>query len=811
MLSTKKALSEFYVKNGMSVIPIGKGTKKAFLKGWDQYGSKQPTEEEINKWFGGKDDKKSNNGYELAVVLGYNGLLGIDCDNLNTPKILFDSKIEDIAKKTWVVKTGRGYHIYYTYNKDNGGNDKSQYKNRETIKKENVIELYTGGRYFLAPPSRHPNGGQYKFLTDIENVKIKELTELEHDLLLKRCRKVADFLPFIEIVSSRWGDGLRHNVAVPMAGFLRKTARVGKKDAKFIMVAICRLTDDNEVEDRLKAVDDTWGKSIKEISGISGLVEIYDDGFVKELKTSLGIKDAPHERKNDKEKDKEEQQNIIETASLITDEFIAEEVWNPPRMPQFAVYNFSSGEFTIKDSIEVEVVYDDDEEGTTHPPLIYVPISNAHIFKGMVIVPRKPVKCTFDELIPDAVDFVHSGFDACGKDSEVKLYVLLAIESWILDKERSEHPIAGVGVFAPILPIRGPSGSGKNRLANMLRFLSYHPFFDVSTYRIPSLFRPLDLWRGTLVIDEGDFKNTDENSELIHFLNARATGTPIGRQNPNNVSECQVFDSFGETIITQRRHFDDNATEGRAIPMFTDVGTKEYATLETQDLIDRGRDMQDRLLYLRMKHWNDFTIDKSIWIDGTSDHRLNSALLPLMALSTFIPWIEDFIKTLIKPIERERRKIKAQSSDGSVINIMWDKISEGSWSTHKAMFFLGNGTEYSKSKNRDEDMDEREEVVLPMTSTSLGELLGGISGNAVKKIITSLNITPETAPITARINSKVKRPIFFDPIRLEKRLVEFVVDYNKGELCAELGHTNDAEDAEDEDTRWKSYFGVNNG
>lgn len=834
MLQTKKELSAFYIRNGISIIPIKHRSKRAILKGWNEYGNRQPTQEEVNKWFRSdknrnedKDEGKDENKYEIGIVLGFGNLLGIDCDDPTVTKILFDTTIEEASKKTWIVKTGRGYHVYFKYQGNCG-----------TIKKENVIEVYGGGRYFLAPPSTHPNGKQYSFLTDIDSVGIKELTDREYDLLFKRCQKIGKFFPFIKTIVPRWEDGMRHNVVLPLSGFLRKNAHVSKKDTKFIVASICRLAEDDDVMDRLTAVDDTWKKPMKEISGVSGLTEIYDEGFVKKLESSLGISRAKSKKNRDKNNGNEEDNQIIaiETPSLVTDTFIAEEVWNPPNLPQFAVYEFATGKITFKDAIEValpdqdseqdqdkeqgkqenlnktntgtdtntdtaietKAVEDDaedkgnNEKNNSNNSIIYIPIRNDHIYKGMVILPRAPVECTFEEVIPEAIDFVRSGFDPCGKNAETKLYVLLAMESWILDRERSEHPIAGVGVFAPILPIRGPSGSGKNRLANMLRFLSYHPFFDVSTSRIPSLFRPLDLWKGTLVIDEGDFKNTGENSELIHFLNARATGTPIGRQNPNNPSECQVFDSFGITIITQRRHFDDNATEGRAIPMRTDIGKKDFPTIETQKIIDKGRDMQDRLLYLRMKYWNDIYINKSMWIEGTSDHRLNSALIPLMALSRFAPWIEDFIKSLIKPIERERRKVKAQSADGMVINAMWDKISDGEWDTHNKLFFIGNGKEYLRRKANqdsidglDEDAEEMEEIIIPMTSTALGESLK-FSGNEIRKIISSLNITPEQAPATARINGKVKRPIFFDPIRLEKRLVEFVVDYEKGSMLDEL-------------------------
>ncbi len=87
----------------------------------------------------------------------------------------------------------------------------------------------------------------------------------------------------------------------------------------------------------------------------------------------------------------------------------------------------------------------------------------------------------------------------------------------------------------------------------------------------------MDLWQGTLVLDEADFANTNEKSELVNFLNCRATGTPLSRQNPNNPGVTDTFTNFGITIVTQRRPFDDNATESRALPFYSEARKEKNA------------------------------------------------------------------------------------------------------------------------------------------------------------------------------------------------------------------------------------------
>jgi len=467
---------------------------------------------------------------------------------------------------------------------------------------------------------------------------------------------------------------------------------------------------------------------------------------------------------------------IKRVSTLITEAFIAEETYDPPGLPKFTVYDFAKDLFSTTDEVDLQEI---DEKGRK---IIYQPILNDHLKKGMVILPRKPVECRIADVIKESFEFVLSGFDSCGKDLYVKLEALSAISSWILDKEKPTIPIAGIGVFAPILAIRGPSGSGKNRLANLLRFLSYHPFFDVSTYRIPSLYRPLDMWKGTLVVDEGDLSNTNENSELTHFLNARATGTPIGRQNPDNPSKSDAFESFGVTIITQRRHFEDNATEGRTLPYTSDISTnRSLPTLETEDMISRGRDLQDKLLYLRMKYWQQITVEKTLWIENVSDHRLNSALLPIMALSKQAPMVLDIVKDIIVPIAKERKKVKAQSDDGIVVNALWDKIDEGLWRHHNHLYFVLKSSEVVEIDGKEDRND------TPLISSSLAEELKPYTAKRIRTILHSLNITPDDSPELIRIGKKNYKPIIFDPGKLEKRLREFVIDYEANQLYDKLG------------------------
>lgn len=456
---------------------------------------------------------------------------------------------------------------------------------------------------------------------------------------------------------------------------------------------------------------------------------------------------------------------------VVCEEFLAEEVWDRKTTPKFIIYWFDEDRFEEKDEIYLGEM---DEKGRK---IVYVPIFNEMLKKGTVIVPTGIKECTFKEVLDKIDRFVSlPNYDACGKEPMVKFLARVCLCSWFLDRfvEDPLMDVAGAGKFAPIIPIRGPSQSGKNRLAFLLRMISYRPYFEMSTYRVPSLYRPLDVWQGSLVLDEADFAQTTERSELIHFLNCRATGTPISRQDPKNPKVTHVFYNFGQTILTQRRIFDDNATESRCLPFYSEATDKQLPTVETDTMLQQGLELQNMLLYLRMKYYKKVAIDKTAWVNGTSDPRLVASLLPLLAIGKFEPKVASIANGVIQEVERLKIVQKAESEDGVVVNYLWERISEG-------LFALWNNPHfYVLNKEKRGDGEDDWEAV-PLTAARIAEDLKWTT-RAVRKVINSLNLDSKDLPSRIKVGNKAYRVIFFNPERLEKRLKEFVVDYKLGKI-----------------------------
>ena len=180
-MSNTLEIARCYVnKQGFSLIPLlgkipdasvlptelnEKGEPKAT---WKPYQSRKPTTEELQKWFG--------NGVErnIGIVTGsISGIAVVDLDTAEGVQIAKDLELQD----TPVVKTGKGYHLYYKY-RDGVRN----FQKRDDLP---GIDLRGDGGYVAAPPSVHAYGTQYTWVEGKELGKIP-LAEFPEIILAKR-------------------------------------------------------------------------------------------------------------------------------------------------------------------------------------------------------------------------------------------------------------------------------------------------------------------------------------------------------------------------------------------------------------------------------------------------------------------------------------------------------------------------------------------------------------------------------------------------------------------------------------------------
>jgi len=139
-----------YYNQGFSIIPLKERSKIPNIPTWREFNARTPEMDEIKKWL--QDGLFQNIGIICGAVS--NDLVVIDVDDENIISELGLKIPSIISNGQWVVKTGKGWHIYCRHYTNPG----------DLVKDAEIhLEYRSNGGYVVAPPSIHPNGYEYYF------------------------------------------------------------------------------------------------------------------------------------------------------------------------------------------------------------------------------------------------------------------------------------------------------------------------------------------------------------------------------------------------------------------------------------------------------------------------------------------------------------------------------------------------------------------------------------------------------------------------------------------------------------------------
>lgn len=269
----------------------------------------------------------------------------------------------------------------------------------------------------------------------------------------------------------------------------------------------------------------------------------------------------------------------------------------------------------------------------------YIPLPATYnlVEKGVILFPSLAAPYESEEEILNEIrTFIHKYLDISEVFEQIATYYVLF--TWMFDRFNEVPYLRAIGDF----------GSGKSRFLQAVGILCYKPTFTGGATTPSPIFRIINEVKGTLIIDEADFRFSDMTSEIVKILNSGyQKGMPVLRSEGKGTFEVKAYDVFCPKIVATRETFSDKALESRFLVEEMGAGKLRTDIPRTlnEDFYAGAEAIRNKLLMWRLKNY--FTpIEKRTEIIEGIHPRLNQIVIPLMSIIKDDA-IRDHLKTFI--------------------------------------------------------------------------------------------------------------------------------------------------------------------
>lgn len=289
-------------------------------------------------------------------------------------------------------------------------------------------------------------------------------------------------------------------------------------------------------------------------------------------------------------------------------------------------------------------------DGATYLTAIDKGIRNGH-----VLLPSQLGELPEDSVLFALIEeFIYAHFDCAETQRKIATYYVVA--TYLYDQF----------VSLPYLHLRGPYGSGKSQGLQTLGAIAYHAINLGTAASDAVLYRTIDRYRGTLLIDELDTRRTDVQDALTKILNVGYhRGGVVWRCNEND-NQPEPFAAYGPKIFCTRRSFGDIALQSRCLTFDTVPTLRGDVPLNLpplhlwQDAIE----IRNMLLAYRFAKFDSARLQDRDYPEPGLEPRLQQILLPLRKLTNddkAIEAIEEFTR------DYQRSLVEAQATELEVL------------------------------------------------------------------------------------------------------------------------------------------------
>jgi hypothetical protein len=322
---------------------------------------------------------------------------------------------------------------------------------------------------------------------------------------------------------------------------------------------------------------------------------------------------------------------------------------------RFAVWR--DGAWTVEQSHAVNPVY----------RLVPYSADNNLIKNEIVRLPRIPEEYgTEEQLISDVKGFINRYVDVNPLFEEIASYYVLF--SWLYDGFNE----------LPYLRVKGDYGTGKTRFLLTVGSLCYKAIFASGASTVSPIFRLLETLRGTLIIDESDFRFSDEKAEMVKILNnGNVRGFPVLRSETNKHGEYNpnAYHVFGPKIVATRGDFDDRALESRFL-------TEEMGSARLRGDIPinlppehkaEALALRNKLLLFRFRNYGKRPALPHL-VDQDLEPRINQIFVPLLSIIEDSK-AQDKLRAVAKQCQREMVSERGLGTEAQVLEVVQELLA----------------------------------------------------------------------------------------------------------------------------------------
>lgn len=300
---------------------------------------------------------------------------------------------------------------------------------------------------------------------------------------------------------------------------------------------------------------------------------------------------------------------------LATEEYLAEAVYRQGAEQPYGYLKFSLGQEAEPEFIERLQV------GKT----LYYPPSSMLVQQGVILFPTGVEEYTSDYgLFLEIRSFLAHYLQLEDNNYRTILccYVLM---SWVYDRFDA----------LPYIRVQGDFGTGKTRLLQAVGSICYRPIMAGGATTPSPVFRIIERFRGTMIIDEADFDRSEMWAEIIKILNCGyMRGFPVLRAERDlDGFDVRAYDCYSPKLLATRHRFADAALESRCLsytmPLLDGLKTSVPLVLGPEFRDDAAR-LRNKLLLWRFRRWAAVRVNPTDRVEG-AEPRVMQIAQPLLA------------------------------------------------------------------------------------------------------------------------------------------------------------------------------------